>query len=144
MENPIIEVIPRELYKSSRPGYDGKCVSETAVAEWCARANGHRIQTIMCLLDDEQLAYYKDVPGELLGYYKRAGFVVLHHPVQDHRKPPLPVVPPEVLVSAYSDFLNSKKPMLVHCSAGCGRTRAVVNYLLRKWLGASGGQAAAL
>lgn len=144
MEKPIIEVIPGILFRSGRPGYDGKGVSEAAVAEWCARANGHGIQTIMCLLDGEQLPYYRGVPGELLGYYKQAGFVVLHHPVQDHRKPPLPVVPPEVLVSAYSDFLKAAKPMLVHCSAGCDRTGAVVDYLVSKWPGTSGGQAAAL
>jgi len=90
MEDPIIEVIPREFYKSSRPGYDGKRVSETAVAEWCARAKGHGIRTILCLLDEEQLAYYTEVPGGLLDYYRQAGFVVLHHPVEDHQKPAVP------------------------------------------------------
>ena len=140
-ETLMREVIPGILFRSGRPGYDGKRVSEAAVAEWCARANGHGIQTIMCLLDDEQLAYYKDVPGELLGYYKRADFVVLHHPVKDHQKPAVPLA---VLAKAHVDFLAAIKPVLVHCSAGCDRTGAVVDYLVSKWPGASGGQAAPL
>lgn len=138
------EVIPGILFRSSRPGYPSRFVAEAEVAEWVARAKSHRIQAIICLLDDEQLPYYKDVPGELLAYYEQAGFVVLSHPVQDHRQPPLPVVPPDVLASANSDFLSAAKPMLVHCSAGCDRTGAVVNYLESKWPGSSGGQSAAL
>ena len=143
MEDPIIEVIPGILFRSGRPGYPSKSVAEAEVAEWCARVKHHGIQTILCLLDDEQLPYYKDVPGELLDYYEQAGFVVLPHPVKDHRKPPLPVVPTEVLASAYADFLKAAKPMLVHCSAGCGRTGAVVDYLVSKWPGGNGAQVVA-
>ena len=144
MEKQIIEVIPGILFRSARPGYPSRTVAEAEVAEWVGRARSRGIQTILCLLDDQPLAYYPEVPGGLPDYYRQAGFVVLHHPVQDHRKPPLPVVPPEVLVSAYSDFLKAAKPMLVHCSSGCDRTGAVVDYLVSKWPGASGGQVAPL
>jgi Tyrosine phosphatase family len=133
----MIEVIPGILFRSARPGYNGKLVTEAEVARWVTEAMTHGIKTILCLLDHAQLAYYGSVPGGLLGYYRQAGFAVVHLPVADHQRP---AVPPEVLAIAYSDFLSAQKPLLVHCSAGFDRTGAVVNYLLEKWPGASRGE----
>ena len=137
----MTEVIPGILFRSARPGYPSRTVAEAKVADWVGRARKRGIQTILCLLDDQQLAYYPEVPGGLLDYYRQAGFVVLHPPVEDHQEP---AVPSAVLAKAHANFLAAAKPVLVHCSAGCDRTGAVVDYLVSKWPGASGGQAAAL
>ena len=106
-ETLMREVIPGILYRSGRPGYPCESVAEAAVAEWIARARSHRIQTILCLLDEKQLAYYTEVPGGLLDYYRQAGFVVLHHPVEDHQEP---AVPSAVLAKAHVDFLAATRP----------------------------------
>ena len=103
----MFEVIPGILFRSARPGYPSRSVAEAKVAEWVGRAWSRGIQTILCLLDDQQLAYYTEVPGGLLGYYHQAGFVVLHHPVEDHQEP---AVPSAVLAKAHVDFLAATRP----------------------------------
>lgn len=117
-----------EVYTTARPGYPASKVNEAEVAKWCSRVDRLGVKTILCLMDQSQLAYYESLPGGLLEYYRRAGFHVIHRPVKDHLDPP---VPENILVACLSDFLVAQKPVLVHCSAGQDRTGAVVNYLQR-------------
>ena len=121
---PIEPIIPGLLYSATRPGHPSKKVGEAEVEHWCAEAKELRIRTIVCLLDDKQLPFYSTVTGGLLGYYRGAKFDVIHRPTKDHTK-----VGEELLSLIYSDFLMAEKPVLVHCSAGQGRTREVIGYL---------------
>lgn len=123
----LATVLDGALYRSSRPGYPDKSVNESTVAEWVAHAKGFGIKTILCLLDEVQLAFYSSIKGGPLGYYARSAFHVTHRPVKDHLQPP---VPQSILDQAGNDFLMADKPVLVHCSAGWDRTGAVVRHIL--------------
>jgi hypothetical protein len=115
-----------DLYTTQRPGYPSRMVTESEVKKSCARFLEVGIKTILCLLDEAELAYYRTVPGGLLGCYQRTGFTVVHRPVNDHQAPP---VPNDVLPVIYCDFKAGQKPVLVHCSAGQDRSQAVAAYV---------------
>jgi len=119
--------IPDVLFASSRPGYNSKNVTTAEVDEWITQVNEYKVATIVCLLDDQQLAYYSQLGDEgLLGRYREAGFTVIHHPIRDYSNPP---VPQETLEQILLDYQGAKLPLLVHCSAGVDRTGAVIRYL---------------
>ena len=122
-------MIPNLLFRSARPGYSGKQVTKARVDTWIAKAKAHGIQTILCLLDDAQLAFYTAIPGGLLDYYRHAGFAVISRPVKDYQ---YPKVSSDMLATVQADFLGATKPLLVHCSAGIVRTGAVIRHLLQK------------
>ena len=85
------------------------------------RASG--IKSIICLLADDQLRLYRQLPADLIAYYRNAGFDIVHVPAQDHRQPPLSQ---DQLERVWVAYKNLPKPVLVHCSAGTDRTGQAV------------------
>jgi len=121
-------VIPKKLYRSSRPGYSGGGripVGMGDVQRWIESAQSLGIVSIVCVLADEHLCLYPD--GDLLGIYRAAGFEVRHVPVVDHRHPPLDA---EQLAAVLYAWRELPKPVLIHCSAGIDRTGAAVRHIL--------------
>ncbi len=116
------------IWQTSRPGYPNRNVPLDGVEEWLAQVREKGVRTIICLLDDTQLAYYSQLGSDgLIGVYREAGFAVVHRPVRDHQRP---YVSDETLALVFSDVLNAAAPILVHCSAGMERSPAVCEYLV--------------
>jgi len=129
MNTNIYWVIEGQLARGRRPGYPHGHdipVSQTDVDAWLHDVREFGIQSIICLLADDQLIYYSTLPSGLIEYYRQAGFTIVHVPAQDHTSPPLTATQLQLVLDAY---LSLPKPALVHCSAGIDRTGLAVKHI---------------
>jgi protein tyrosine phosphatase (PTP) superfamily phosphohydrolase (DUF442 family) len=126
------EVIAGNLWRGQRPGYSGEHgarVPQATVDDWIHQAKACRINSIICLLADDQLHLYEDLPSDLVSYYRAAEFEVAHVPAADHQQPPLS---PDDLERIWRAYQELPKPVLVHCSAGFDRTGRAVEWIQRR------------
>jgi len=115
------------LARSCRPSYWDDATLPL-VQEWLDEAGKLGIKSILCLLSQAELdEYYGERGIELLAQYKANGFKVGHVPVVDEKVPPLSEVEKSSVGQAFEKL---PKPCLIHCSAGCDRTGASVQFLL--------------
>jgi hypothetical protein len=113
------------VFGAQRRGYPGKFVQKQVADDWIACIMVQGVLRIVCLLSDDELKYYPTLSDGLLGLYAGAFGKdnVLWAPTADRQLPTGEAVR-HILYFLYEETLKGEK-VVVHCSAGLGRTGLV-------------------
>jgi protein-tyrosine phosphatase len=110
------------VYGAQRPGFPASFVQSHMVDQWISYMKGQGITHVVCLLSDEELAYYPTISSGLLQAYLDAFGQnnVLWAPTRDRTLLGMNALK-DVCLFLYRAMQGGGKSV-VHCSAGLGRT----------------------
>jgi protein-tyrosine phosphatase len=110
------------VFGAQRPGFPGKFVQKQVVDEWIAYMKKQGVRRIVCLLSEEELGNYPTLAGGLLALYAEnfGPDNVLWAPTPDKRLLSRETVK-HICHYLHAAVAQGEK-VVVHCSAGLGRT----------------------
>ncbi len=115
------------VFGAARPGYGFTKVNNNRLDEWIGYMKDEGITNICCLLSDDQLDFYDDLLVTYENYFGAEN--VCWAPVEDFS-----LVDESTLTQRILPFLDKAcqvdQRVVVHCSAGQGRT----GHVLAAWL----------
>ena len=123
-----VSVFPN-FFRSPRPGYPAKTVSERVLQEGMDLFKAEGITDIFCLLTDGE--YFKYYGKDLVKFYRKNHFTVHRFPIPDFGVPRVTFA--YRMARSLDDALREGKKAVVHCSAGMGRTSLAINCLI-EWV----------
>ncbi len=124
-----------QVYGGSARNLDSGATS--FLFEWVEFMQVYDVQSIICLMHENELAYYNALDlnaSNLVEFYRFQGFKVCHLPWEDpaHSDTDLETIAKqrrEIRHDALEAFDNLPKPVLLHCSAGIQRSAPVAAFI---------------
>lgn len=116
----IIPIDGKKLYLSEKPANDEE------IPYFIDFYNKNAIETIIVLIPHEDLAFFYNT--DLLKSYRDNGLHVIHFPISDYSIPDQMASFHSLILDALSRLKDGN--LLIHCSAGIGRTGLVASGIL--------------
>jgi protein-tyrosine phosphatase len=117
----------RFVYGASRPGYGRQPVPSALVDSWLDAMAASGVRRVCCLLSVQQLEFYEDLLGAYGTHFDAKR--VCWAPILDFHLADAATLTGNIL-PFLAEADETGEPVVVHCSAGSGRT----GHVLAAWL----------